>query len=179
MFRPFNLYWFYPVSVYNELQRTWSSSKCNFPQPPTSSSFLHPNVLLSTLLPNTSVYALVSDFVSHPHSYEASRKVKILHISFYTSLLTNVWQKFLNRIMQEFRKFNQLLIFLNAVLICHFLPKILNCITCSKSYFIHAVAVLLYTFLRRLRLSPQISNSAVSEATCAELLDVLLFKLYH
>jgi len=81
--------------------------------------------------------------------------------------------------MQEFRKFNLLLIFLNAILIRHFPSEYFRLHHVFKELFIHAVSILLYTFLRRLRLLPQVSNSAVNEATCAELLDVLLLKLCH
>jgi hypothetical protein len=58
----------------------WNSSLCSFLQPPITSSFLGPNILLSTLFNNTLSLCSslnVRDQVSHPH--KTTGKIMILH----------------------------------------------------------------------------------------------------
>jgi hypothetical protein len=70
-----------------EEYKLWSSSLCSFLQPPVTSSFFSPNILLSILFSNTLslCYSLnVRDQVSHPH--RTTGKVIVLYILNFTFL---------------------------------------------------------------------------------------------
>jgi hypothetical protein len=66
--------------------RPFSSSLCNFLHSPVTSSFLVPNILLSTLFSNTLNLRFsfnVSDQVSHP--YRTTGKIIVLYILIYSN----------------------------------------------------------------------------------------------
>jgi hypothetical protein len=68
--------------------KLWSSSLCNFPQPPVTSSPFGPNILVSTLFSNTislCSYLNVRDQVLHP--YRTTGKIIVLVL-----ILTFRWQ---------------------------------------------------------------------------------------
>jgi hypothetical protein len=73
--------------IYGGGYKLWSSSLCNFPQPPIVSSVLGPNILLGALF--SDIVSLCSSLtmreqVSHP--YKTTDKIIVLYIWIFTFL---------------------------------------------------------------------------------------------
>jgi hypothetical protein len=69
------------LTVFSEVYKLWGSSLHSLLQPPTTSSLLHPNILLSSLFSDTlslSSYLSVRDQVTHP--YKTTGKIIVLYI---------------------------------------------------------------------------------------------------
>jgi hypothetical protein len=72
----------------DEEYKLWSSSLCNYLQPPVTSSLLGPNIL-STLFSDILHLCsspTVTDQVSHP--YKTTDKIIVLYISVFTFMIT-------------------------------------------------------------------------------------------
>jgi hypothetical protein len=84
--------------IFNEACKLWSSSLRSLLQPPATSSFLGPNVLLSSLFENTfnlCCSCSMRDKISYP--YKITGKVVFMHILIF---------KFLQRIWEDNSKLN-------------------------------------------------------------------------
>jgi hypothetical protein len=71
--------------VFGEEYKLWSVPLCSFLQPPTISSLISPNILLSTLFSNylsLCFFLNVRDQVSHP--YRTTGKIIVLYILIFT-----------------------------------------------------------------------------------------------
>jgi hypothetical protein len=69
------------LTICGEVYKLRSSSLCSLLQPPATSSLLRPNILLSTLFPDTlnlCYFLGVRDQVPHP--YKTTSKIILLHI---------------------------------------------------------------------------------------------------
>jgi hypothetical protein len=67
--------------IFDEAYKLWSSSLCSLLQPPATSIFQSPNILLSTLFSNThSLCSCLSVADQVSHTYQIKGDVTVLHI---------------------------------------------------------------------------------------------------
>jgi hypothetical protein len=69
------------LSTEREAYKLWSSSLCSLLHPPTTSSLLGPNILLSTMFSDTlSLHSPLSVRDEVPHPYKTTGKIMLLYI---------------------------------------------------------------------------------------------------
>ena len=83
-------------TILGEEYKSFSSSLCNLPHYPVTSSLLGPNILINTLFSNTLSFLSsrsVNDQVSYPYPYKTTGKITVLYILIFKFLDSNLEDK--------------------------------------------------------------------------------------